>query len=190
MSNEKTQHTPEPWNTVSDPIMGTLVRQEGLILAKMRKLEGIDHEANAERIVACVNACKGIEDPERYMGEVNETFGRLYHFAQGEGAYLFKLGESISKRSIELIKERDAVERWKQEFESYVRQLEQQRNELKRTIDIMSLEIIEILEPLEAMANGTAFDKDTGLILLHWLEKIKQVTERVNNGQVKGGQQC
>jgi hypothetical protein len=60
---ETQTHTPEPWNTVSDPIMGTLIRKEGLILAKMRKLEGINHEANAARIVACVNACADMENP-------------------------------------------------------------------------------------------------------------------------------
>lgn len=54
------KHTPEPWNSISDSLFGTLVRSEGLIIARVRENEFINHEANAERIVACVNACAGI----------------------------------------------------------------------------------------------------------------------------------
>lgn len=56
------QHIKEPWisNTTS---IGTFIIHEGLIIAKMRELEGIEHRANADRIVACVNAMAGIEDP-------------------------------------------------------------------------------------------------------------------------------
>ena len=57
----KTEHTPEPWAT-----NGTRIESEhshgwandGWIIAG---LEGPDAEANARRIVACVNACAGIE---------------------------------------------------------------------------------------------------------------------------------
>lgn len=64
----KTEHTPEPWAT-----NGTRIESEhshgwandGWIIAG---LEGPDAEANARRIVACVNVCAGIptEVLERY----------------------------------------------------------------------------------------------------------------------------
>lgn len=61
---EKPTHTPEPWNSVFNPALDVFVRDKnGLILAKMRAIDGIDHQANAARIVECVNAMEGIEDP-------------------------------------------------------------------------------------------------------------------------------
>ena len=64
----KTEHTPEPWAT-----NGTRIESEhshgwandGWIIAG---LEGPDAEANARRIVACVNTCAGLptEVLERY----------------------------------------------------------------------------------------------------------------------------
>lgn len=60
------KHTPGPWNSDTTDI-GTFVRFEGLILAKMRELEGINHEANAKRIVECVNVLEGIDNPAEYI---------------------------------------------------------------------------------------------------------------------------
>lgn len=73
------KHTQEPWNTVSDVNLGTLIRQGGLIIAKMRDLKhlGVDNKDVAERIVACVNACAGITDEQ-----VNELPKILREFAE------------------------------------------------------------------------------------------------------------
>lgn len=60
------KHTPGPWN-IDTAHIGTFIKFEGLILAKMRELEGIDHEANAKRIVECVNLLEGIENPTEYI---------------------------------------------------------------------------------------------------------------------------
>ncbi len=61
------KHTPEPWDMVTDYVVGTVIRHEGLVLAKMRKIEGIDEVANAKRVVNCVNALKGVEDPHWFV---------------------------------------------------------------------------------------------------------------------------
>lgn len=47
-----TTHTPAPWNTITDPVMGILVRKDGLILAKMREapLSKEESQANASLI--------------------------------------------------------------------------------------------------------------------------------------------
>lgn len=63
----KTEHTPEPWAT-----NGTRIESEhshgwandGWIIAG---LEGPDAEANARRIVACVNVCAGITTEQLEM---------------------------------------------------------------------------------------------------------------------------
>ncbi len=73
----KPTHTPEPWNSVFnpwkaafDPQLDVFVRDKnGLILAKMRELDGVDHQANASRIVECVNAMEGIENPVEFMNQ-------------------------------------------------------------------------------------------------------------------------
>ena len=85
------KHTPEPWDAISDSVMGTLVRSEGLILAKMRTIQGIDHEANAARIVACVNACKGFTEEEL------ETLGHYKAFHDTIIAENEQLRKELSK---------------------------------------------------------------------------------------------
>ena len=66
----KTEHTPEPWAT-----NGTRIESEhshgwandGWIIAG---LEGPDAEANARRIVACVNVCAGIPTEVLEHGDI------------------------------------------------------------------------------------------------------------------------
>lgn len=60
------KHINEPWNFSTTDI-GTFIIHEGLILAKVRELEGIDHKANAARIVDCVNAMAGKDDPDHFV---------------------------------------------------------------------------------------------------------------------------
>jgi len=64
------KHTPEPWSTSTDP---TLIFSEyegrNLVTARAR---GPDEEKphNAQRIVACVNALAGVEDPADFLRKV------------------------------------------------------------------------------------------------------------------------
>lgn len=60
----KTEHTQEPWAVVS----GAIVTETGVPIASMDRETGngtqpVERDDNAKHIVACVNACAGI-DPE------------------------------------------------------------------------------------------------------------------------------
>ena len=76
-----TNHTPEPWVLDED---WHSVKAQGSTLADCIEpygvLEDIAEEiakANAQRIVDCVNAMAGIDDPEKWMKEVREI--QLHH---------------------------------------------------------------------------------------------------------------
>jgi hypothetical protein len=62
MSN-KTQHTPEPWVGNSDYIIGLNQR----IVCTLSEYE--EANANAKRIVECVNAMQGIADPKNFVND-------------------------------------------------------------------------------------------------------------------------
>ena len=65
MSKGTPTHRIEPWHFVFEHSTGEVyVRDEhNVIIAKMRQHEGLAHTMNAQRIVDCVNAMKGILDP-------------------------------------------------------------------------------------------------------------------------------
>ena len=68
----KPKHTPEPWNI---PTVGSgkmIWDSKGTCIALVRSLDNA--EANAKRIVACVNACEGI-NPEA----VSDMYAALVH---------------------------------------------------------------------------------------------------------------
>lgn len=81
MKNEKTQHMPEPWKLLDavaefeiapvDPYAHPFCKQLYTYIGRVHKRSYMDsmddarmaegvYKANAERIVACVNACQGI----------------------------------------------------------------------------------------------------------------------------------
>lgn len=105
------KHTPTPWNCDTAEI-GTFVRFEGLILAKMRELEGIDHKANAARIVACVNAMAGIEDPQMLRDDWEATKHlnlNAYKEVSQERDELRKQCEQLKEEVIRWIQVRDSL---------------------------------------------------------------------------------
>lgn len=65
----KTEHTPEPWETsvITDVWWYVCAPDSGGMIADLSdtEFESCQDEANAKRIVACVNACHDIEDPDR-----------------------------------------------------------------------------------------------------------------------------
>ena len=67
----KTEHTPEPWRIGTPPPNGeqTIGNEKGLMVAVATTGHGVSAEANARRIVACVNACAGIPDEQLYDQE-------------------------------------------------------------------------------------------------------------------------
>ena len=56
------EHTKEPWSIGKPPPNGeqTIGASKGLMVAVATTGDGVSSEANARRIVACVNACVGV----------------------------------------------------------------------------------------------------------------------------------
>jgi hypothetical protein len=52
------KHTPEPWEKIED-----WVKKGGEKVALVYGIDNTQEHANAARIVACVNACAGMDDP-------------------------------------------------------------------------------------------------------------------------------
>jgi hypothetical protein len=86
----KPKHTPEPWaRWGSDQVASTVT---GKIVAEVPaytlsgKVKNED-QANAERIVACVNACAGIEDPsavQEMRKALSEVFSMIEDVRTGK----------------------------------------------------------------------------------------------------------
>ena len=92
------KHTPTPWyhtgwNVCSrtvDPVRGTLP-----LVCKCEGASNDERVANAKRIVACVNGCKGIEDPETTVPEL------IALVKAAEGLVSFALQSSSSKGQVD-----------------------------------------------------------------------------------------
>ena len=68
-------HIPAPWHTLPSPYTGEPALYCGepdLCLAVFCETDpdGEESKANAARVVACVNACEGIDDPAAALAEV------------------------------------------------------------------------------------------------------------------------
>jgi hypothetical protein len=78
MSNQK--HTPEPWE-VHNASSHIIVHSEYLChiadCGPSFILETEEIEANTARIIECVNACAGIENPRRVIREVREALEKV-----------------------------------------------------------------------------------------------------------------
>lgn len=59
MTNTESKHSPEPW-----------LRTNAGAVDKNNVPVSIINDANAERIIACVNACTGIEEPEKSVPSI------------------------------------------------------------------------------------------------------------------------
>lgn len=66
---EKPTHTPEPWRIRTDLPQPVIASESGQYVV------AIPSEINASRIVACVNAMEGIEDPKKHR----ETWNEIQH---------------------------------------------------------------------------------------------------------------
>jgi hypothetical protein len=67
------KHTPEPWQAYPDG----MITSYGIIVAQVEVENAEDSpgtvEADANRIVACVNACQGIDDPAAALAAAREA---------------------------------------------------------------------------------------------------------------------
>lgn len=70
------KHTPAPWDYVTDKIVGTVIISEGLIIAKMRTLEGVDHEANAKIIAAAPELLEALIEVVRISDRKHDAWDK------------------------------------------------------------------------------------------------------------------
>lgn len=80
-----TQHTPEPWAIHPNP--SYICNEQGAEIATLwcigeaAGVQGMKYypesDANAQRIVACVNACAGMVDPAKEIAELRAEIARL-----------------------------------------------------------------------------------------------------------------
>jgi hypothetical protein len=78
----KTKHTPGTWSIDPDDDQSIIVGRRGVnaarvALTRYSGVPGAEDKANAERIVACVNALKGIEDPEAFVKAARRVLGEM-----------------------------------------------------------------------------------------------------------------
>ena len=89
-----TEHTPEPWRYDPRPAQGVvyIVDAEGYSIGEWRAnpnaLAGSHLLANAARIVACVNACEGIDDADlkKMQGRTVIWYGKKRRPSEGVDA--------------------------------------------------------------------------------------------------------
>ena len=67
----ETTHTPEPWEVYSDKYSSLVVKAISEQKQNLVVSSGVNR-ADAQRIVACVNAMAGIEDPGAFMEVVKQ----------------------------------------------------------------------------------------------------------------------
>ena len=97
------KHTQEPW-AVSENGLDILAESQGAengwyeLATVSGELSTADDAANAERIAACVNACKGI-DPEAVPAMLEALGGMLKYFASYEAEYDCELSEFAAARA-------------------------------------------------------------------------------------------
>lgn len=103
----KQKHTPGPWVECrhSKPVLmlASISDSEGRRVAEVYNYHNA--EANAARIVACVNACEGKPNPEQWVKECEQILDKLIDFNHP----LIKVGESRLDGLIKLAKERDEL---------------------------------------------------------------------------------
>ena len=101
------KHTKEPWEVVSDlPVYGIYSESEDRHIVqtinqnnykthgKSKENTGIQNYIDAERIVSCVNACEGMENPVEEIAELQQqlTWRDVSEKPkEGNGEYLCKI---------------------------------------------------------------------------------------------------
>ena len=100
------QHQREPWVLVFKGEF--IVSAENRIVCQFfnkRDENFIDYNANADRIVACVNAMAGKPAPERWVSEAEAILNSIYSFEHPQ----LKLGSSKVEVLLQMAKERDQL---------------------------------------------------------------------------------
>lgn len=77
-----TKHSSEPWEAHGDTISNKSISIAHIFcIGNTEESKGVryypESRANGERIVACVNACKGMDDPEKEIAALRAEINRL-----------------------------------------------------------------------------------------------------------------
>ncbi len=83
-----TRHTQEPWTVGQRPNTRDIFAR-GMLFSGMKTRPLHEAEADAERAVACVNACAGIPDPETTIPELVDALRECLE--QHKGVYRYGL---------------------------------------------------------------------------------------------------
>ncbi len=114
------EHTPGPWVNTG----GTIESGTGWHIASAVNTAGGNSIANANRIVACVNACEGMDDPEAEIKSIRAE-ALKESMAQWNAAWdVTRNGRAASGESIRLYQDDPIthaiaanLEQWKREIE-------------------------------------------------------------------------
>lgn len=78
---EKQVHTAEPWMMINSDNKLIIVAQDERCLADVIKWE--EGKFNAKRIVACVNACAGFDNPAEVIEVLKAALQTAFNFIDG-----------------------------------------------------------------------------------------------------------
>ncbi|QET79844.1 hypothetical protein [Aeromonas veronii] len=147
------KHTKEPWNAVEvDNDSDTFVKvchANGGTIAKLwidvdDKEFSDEQRENARRIVACVNACEGMDDPVEVIKGLKEALARTTHQVITCGVAARHPDANLSRR------ESDYGGKWDSPQAESVRQLRKERDEL---LDVQK-DHHRLVRELDALLNG------------------------------------
>ena len=80
------KHTPGPWTQmICTDLRPQVTNKNGLQIVRASGDPSMDHEANASRIVACVNACEGIDNPAALQDFIREAYKLMLRCDRDEG---------------------------------------------------------------------------------------------------------
>jgi hypothetical protein len=111
----KQKHTPEPWKVTPHPYGTGICRNNGRVLGSAYS------RADAERIVACVNAMEGIDDPADMRRQLDEA-------RRQAAAYMAQANDALRQRDEQL----KAVELRDSMIEQFCTDLNQAHDEVMR----------------------------------------------------------
>lgn len=198
-------HTPEPWkyrpNKHDD--WGFIRDEKGTLVANALNSD-ISYEQhdeyrikskdpyyhNAVRIIACVNAMAGIENPEKWVKDQKQYRNSMFNSCLS--IELQKRMESEEQYKNLLLLYEDCQVRFNEQNDSLSKAQKWYKSEQmeKESMQANYFRVFEqkeeLFEQLLSIANGTAFDKETGLIWSHRLETIKEIMSKyINNNKTE-----
>jgi len=99
---EPWEYLPDSYNLDGDGEHGSIMSNDDWFIARIEN--AMNPEANAKRIVSCVNAMAGIDDPERFLDEV-KAYLMVINKTPPEGndiATHYKMDRLMAKKALAL----------------------------------------------------------------------------------------